>query len=255
MTVFRKVKEIWSPPPKNEQSYLGDDLSFAAAEAYKLLRTNVLFALPGDNKCRLIGITSSLSGEGKSTTALNLAYMLAAAGESVLIIEADMRLPTIAKQLNLKSTPGLSNLLAGLSTGNEVIQSSGIHEKLMILPSGDIPPNPSELLGSKQMSYSLEVLAQDFDFILLDLPPITEVADALVISKLADGMIIVVRQDYTSRRAVIAAMNQLRYVQAHILGFVVTWFDAMEKGGKYGRYGRKSYKYYAESTKESDGDP
>ena len=261
MNVASKANQAQNLSPRKEHTYLGGNLSFAAAEAYKLLRTNVLFALPDEGKSRLVGVTSACLGEGKSTTALNLALMLAEAGESVLVVEADMRLPIIAKELNLKPAPGLSNLLAGLCTGDEAIQSSELHERLQILPSGDLPPNPSELLGSRQMGHSLEMLTQRYDFILLDLPPVTEVADALVISKLVDGMIMVVRQDYTSRRAISAAMSQLRFVQAHILGFVVTWHDVMEKGGrygkygKYGRYGRKGYKYYAESTVKNDGGP
>ena len=246
MSAPRKTERTRNPLFQKEKPRLGDDLSFAAAEAYKLLRTNVLFALPDEQKCRLVGVTSTCSGEGKSTLALNLAYMLASAGERVLVIEADMRIPTIAKQLGVNPSPGLSNLLAGLCTVGEAIQSSGLHNQLWVLTSGGIPPNPSELLGSRSMRNSLDALNKAFDFILLDLPPVTEVADALVISKLADGMIMVVRQDYTNRRAFNAAMNQLRYVQAKILGFVITWGDYTKNGGKH----KQGYGYYAESAKK-----
>lgn len=227
---------------QEEINTIGPNLNFAAAEAYKLLRTNIMFALPDEKKCRIIGVTSSCSGEGKSTTSLNLANMLAEAGEWVLLVEADMRLPTVSRRLGIKNAPGLSNLLVGLSDGRDVIQSSGLHERMRVLTSGDIPPNPSELLGSKQMQDLLKDYSNDFDFIVLDLPPVTAVSDALVISKLADGMVMVVRQNYASRRMLGDAMRQLQYVQAKVLGFVMTHSDAVGRGGKY-HYKKYGYGY------------
>lgn len=234
---------------KNEKAVFGKDLSFAAAEAYKLLRTNILFALPDEKKCRIIGVTSASSGEGKSTTALNLAYMLAEAGERVLLIEGDMRLPTISKQLNLQASPGLSNVLAGINGVNEVLQESGIQKRLHVISSGDIPPNPSELLGAKSIGILVEVLSGEYDFIVFDLPPVTEVADALVASKLTDGMIVVVRQNFANRRALADTMQQLKYVDAKILGFVMTRVDA-DKGKKYYKRYYKQYGGYG-ATKSS----
>lgn len=219
---------------------IGRGLSFAASEAYRLLRTNILFALPDEQKCRIIGVTSSLSGEGKSTTALNLAYMLAEAGRRALLVETDMRLPTIAGRLGLEGGQGLSNLLAGLCGVEDAVQPSGIHDDLLVVSSGDIPPNPSELLGSRQMGVAVEKLAGLFDFIVLDLPPVNEVADALVVSRITHGMLMVVRQDYATRASVAEAMRQLEYVGAKVLGFVMT-----RTGGQGGKYrGYKKYSYY-----------
>ncbi len=226
-----------------EKKIIGKNLSFAAAEAYKLLRANILFALPDEQKCRIIGITSSCSGEGKSTTALNLAYMLAEAGQRVLLMEADMRLPTIARRLEIKSEPGLSNLLAGLCSSMEAVQESKIQEKLKIVASGSIPPNPSELLGMDRMRSAVEELSGEFDFILLDLPPVTAVSDALVISKLTHGMIMVVRQNYANRSSLADAMRQLQYTDVKMLGFVMTRSDSLVKGGKYKRYKKYGYGY------------
>lgn len=214
------------------QAVYGKDLSFSAAEAYKLLRTNVRFALPDEQKCRVVGVTSASCGEGKSTTALNLAYMLAEAGERVLLIEADMRLPSIAKRLELNVSPGLSNVLVGLSGATEVLQESGLHEQLQIISSGDIPPNPSELLGTKAFRLLTEMLSGDYDFIILDLPPVAEVSDPLVASRLTDGMIVVVRQNYANRRALDDTIQQLRYADAKILGFVLARAD-VDKGKRY----------------------
>lgn len=220
-----------------ERDTFGKNLSFAAAEAYKLLRTNLLFALPDEQKCRIVGLTSSFGGEGKSTTSLNLAYMLAESGRKVLVIEGDMRLPTVSRRLELNTAPGLSNLLAGLNTVEETIQPSGLHESLWIMASGDIPPNPSELLGSPRMETALEKLAPGYDFVILDLPPVNAVADALVVARLTKGILMVVRQGYASRRSVAEAMRQLQYAGVNVLGFVVTCSDKLSKNKDYKKYG------------------
>lgn len=230
-------KRIHGQKMSEKPAVFGKDLNFAAAEAYKLLRTNILFALPDEKKCRIIGVTSASNGEGKSTTTLNLAYMLAEAGERVLLIEGDMRLPAVSKRLELSAAPGLSNVLAGLCGVKETLQESKLNERLQVISAGDIPPNPSELLGAKSIDVLIEVLSGDYDFIIFDLPPVTEVSDALVVSKLTDGMIVVVRQNYANRRALADAMQQLQYVEAKVLGFVMTC-ASMGKGQKYyKRYG------------------
>lgn len=239
--------------PEDEEKIFGAGLNFAAAEAYRLLRTNLLFALPfssltGGETCRIVGITSSLSGEGKSTTALNLGYVLAESGKKVLIVEADMRLPTISARLKIRRRAGLSNLLAGLCEAFDVVQPSGIQEKLWVMSAGAVPPNPSELLGSEQMKAALKQLAAGFDFILLDLPPVNEVSDALVVSRLTHGMIMVVRQGYATRSSVAEAIRQLEHVNAKVLGFVMTYTENLNKKYKStykGRYG------YAEAPRGS----
>lgn len=237
---------------KKQQGLLCDELSFAAAEAYKLLRTNLLFALP-EQECRIIGVTSSIRGEGKSTTSVNLAYTLAQTGKRVLLIDGDMRLPTIAQKLGMSATPGLSNLLAGLSAERNCLRKSKYFDNWYILPPGDIPPNPSELLGSERMHALLERYKDVFDYILLDLPPVNIVVDALVITKWTDGVIVVVRQNYTDRRALDACMYQVEKLGAKMLGFVMTDSNAggssYKSYGKYGkRYGGYDYGYGYESS-------
>lgn len=228
---------------KEEKNSFGNNLNFAVSEAYKLLRANLLFALPDEGKSRVVGITSSSPREGKSTTALNLSYMLAKAGKKVLLLETDMRLPSIARRMDLAQSPGLSNLLAGISSMKEVIQDSGLHEKLKIMAAGDLPPNPSELLGSKRMKAVIEVLSSAFDFVMLDLPPVTEVSDAVVASRLVDGVILVVRQNYTDRRLLDESVRQLKYVDAKILGFVMTFSDSVSRKSKYSKSGYYGYGY------------
>ena len=225
-----------------QKNQLCENLSFAASEAYKLLRTNLSFSMP-EKDCHIIGVTSSVRGEGKSTTSVNLSYTFAQSGKRVLLIDADMRLPSVAAKLELKGAPGLSNLIAGLRSENSCLRQSSQLENWYILPAGDIPPNPSELLGSERMHALLQHYEEIFDVIVVDLPPVNIVADALVISKWLDGLIGVVRQNYTDRRALQDCMYQVDKLGSHFLGFVMTDAAVGETGYKsYGKYG-KSYGY------------
>ena len=233
-----KIGKREVPMTRSQQrKLLGDHLSFAAAEAYKLLRTNLMFALPDSGGCRVVGVTSALQGEGKSTTSMNTAYTIAETGQRVLLIEADMRLPNVARCLGLRPNLGLSDLLAGLCTLNDVVQPSGMLDNLRIIAAGSIPPNPMELLGSDQMGRLLDILRQFYDFIIFDLPPVNVVADGLVISRLVQGMIMVVRQDYGDRRAIADAVRRLQYLDVKILGFVMTYSQTGKKSYGYRKYG------------------
>jgi len=179
-------------------------------------------------------------GEGKSVTAINLAYTFAEAGKNILLIEADMRRPNIAKRLNLKRTPGLSNFLVGLSA--EVIQKTKRHNNLYVIAAGDIPPNPAELLGSSKMQNCLKTLSERFEYIIIDLPPVDIVSDALALTRLVDGFVFAVRQNYASKQAVREAMYRMKIVDARVLGFVLTCTKLEKKSykykrGKYAKYG------------------
>ena len=245
-TTTTPKKTFTSPTPPSIP--LGPRLSFGASEAYKLLRANLLFSANAEERCQIIGITSSVRGEGKSTTSMNLSYTFAEAGKRVLLVDGDMRLPQIAKILALSKMPGLSNYLAGMTKGKAPIQPSGLHNNLSVISSGDIPPNPSELLGSDTAVAAFKNLSEQFDYIIIDLPPVNIVSDALVLSNICDGYLIVVRQDYTSRRELTDCVDQMQYVKAKLLGFVMTHSTVSEKGkyrGKryYNRYGNSRYGY------------
>lgn len=213
---------------------IGNKLSFAAAEAYKRLRTNILFSFAGEEKCRIIGVTSSIKGEGKSITSINLAYTLAEAGKRVLLLDADMRMSNIHKVLKIQQTPGLSNLLVGMNNAN-LVQPSKIHKNLSVITAGELPPNPSELLNAKRMQAILKLLSEEMDFIVIDLPPVDAVTDALIVSRLTDGMIVVVRQNYVDKRVLDNTMRQLRFHDANILGFVMNCTEIERK------YYKKTY--------------
>ena len=219
-----------------QREILANKLNFASQEAYKLLRTNLMFSTCDEEKCKIIGLTSALRGEGKSTTAINLSYVLAEANKKTLLIEADMRLPRIQRLLQFQETVGLSNVLAGVNKLEEAIRRGVFWDTLSILPSGEILPNPSELLSSMKMKHILSTLAEDYDYIIIDLPPITAVSDGLAISTLLSGMIVVVRPDYCDRHALADAMRQMEFLNVKILGFVMNC-----RGQK--RRKRKKYEY------------
>lgn len=207
-----------APAEKRGAQKIGKELDFASAEAYNLLRTNLSFSLPDNDSGKVIGITSPCPQEGKSTTSLNLAYSLAEAGNDVLLIDADMRRPSVCKMLDLPKAPGLSNLLA--ENSEDAMHTGVLSEKLTVLLSGDVPPNPSELIVSEKMKKLIEDFREKYDYILVDLPPVISVSDPLAMSRNIDGMIVVVRHGYSKRNDVVEAMRQLKLVNANVLGFV-----------------------------------
>lgn len=200
--------------------YVESDPFGPQSEAVRQLRTNMLFVdvTAGGHAFML---TSSVPGEGKSTTAVNLGLAMADAGMRVLLIDADLRHPTIAKTLGLEDGVGLTTVLVGAAEPEDVIQRWAGTD-LHILAAGDIPPNPSELLGSNAMKELFEELSSHFDFVLVDTPPVLPVADALVVSRLTSGTIMVVAADTTRKRHLAEALRVLRTADVEVGGFVLT---------------------------------
>ncbi len=233
--------------------FVGDALSFSAQEAYKLLRTNISFCDNVDASCQVIGITSSLAMEGKTTLSLNLAYFLAKGGKRVCLIEGDMRLPNIARAMKVPSRPGLSDLLAGKANGNEVLKRVQEADGLWIIPCGSVPPNPSELLGSRMMEETLRLLSPSFDYILVDLPPLGEVADALAVSSFLHGMVLVVRQDYCEKKDLENSIRLREISGVRILGLVLTQATASSRHEKYYKSYYKSARSASRAERGSSG--
>lgn len=247
----RKIKAFMSGNSESKKT-LHKNLEFTAIEQYKLIRANLDFTLPDDEKCPVIGVTSSMRGEGKSTTAVNLSYVFAEKGSKVLLIDADLRIPSIAKKLGIESTPGLADLLRG--KGAQISEfKSHLLSNWFVLPSGNIPPNPSELLGSSRMENILNQLREVFDYIIIDLPPVNIVSDAISISSLISGMIVVIREEYTEKKELEHCFRQLKLSNVNILGCVMN--EAKSGSGSYGRYKRyKYYKYYRYYQSNPKGD-
>ena len=224
----------------NNKRRVGPELDFASREAYKLLRTNISFAFPDEGAGKVIGVCSACPQEGKSTTTINLAYSLAEANYKVLLIDGDMRRPSVCNIVGIDKDPGLSDVLSGKSG---VTETCGvIHENLSVLVSGSIPPNPAELIGSRKMGALLDEYKKHYDYILIDLPPVLSVSDPVAVSKYLGGMIIVVRHEKTGRRDIMETMRQLEYANTKILGFV---YNRM--GQNIGKKKKKNDKYGYES--------
>ena len=240
-----------------EPVLIGDGISFAASEAYKLLRAKLQFSFVGSSKCRVIGLTSALSGEGKSLTAVNLAYTLAQLDKKVILIDGDMRRPTLAEKLGIQKKPGLSSYLTNQSPLEDLIQKymSGEKEMFDVVAAGQNPPNPVELLSSETMAEMVERLRETYDYVILDLPPVGEVSDAMSVANLLDGMLLVVRQNYCDRTVLSNAVRLFAFLKTNkILGVVFNCTS--EHGGKYGknyyrRYYRGYYRRYYKSSYEN----
>lgn len=230
---------------QDERKYLLSSRSdFYIREAYKTLRTNVSFALTGEEQSKVIVVTSSLQSEGKSTTAVNLAISYAMTDRKVLIVDCDLRRPKLARLLGINSKAGLSNLLMNPKLKEEAILPTGT-PGLDVLLSGDIPPNPSELLSSSRMQRLIAELREEYDFVILDSPPINMVTDAVVLAPQSDGVLFLVRANHSERGAVIHAVEQLEYAKAKILGFVLNGVDMESSGYGYGKYRYKKYSRYS----------
>ena len=243
-------KEI--PQNNTAESYLiqrrrilSDKSSFHVQEAYRTLRINISFSLPGDG-CKCVCITSSNMREGKSINSLNIAISFARAGNRVLLVETDMRRPSLARLLIEKGTPGLSNILVGQSTVEKACRRE-IFENLDIIFSGDIPPNPAELLGSTAMDKLLEKAKTEYDYVFIDTPPIGVVSDVCVMAKHLDGALFLVYQNKTEKEMVVQCIRQMELSGIKLLGFVV---NHMERTGKKYGYKYKSGEYGYSSSKK-----
>jgi receptor protein-tyrosine kinase len=221
---------------KNPAITFADDRS-PTAEAFRELRTNLSF-LEVDDPPRVLVVASSAPGEGKTTTAINIALALAEAEHSVVLVDGDLRRPKLDKYLNLIGSVGLSTVLAGRASLHEVLQKTRF-PGLTALTSGAIPPNPSELLGSMATKKVLNEMRAGFDYVIVDSSPLLPVTDAAILAAAADGVLVIAHFAVTKRAQVIHAVGKLRSVEARILGAVLTMVPA--RGNEY-----YVYKYYGD---------
>lgn len=203
-----------------------------SAEAYRTLRTNIQYS-SFDKEMKAIVVTSAEPGEGKSTTAGNIAISFAQANKKTIMIDCDLRKPSLHRKFKISNMIGLSDVLIGKEHINDAIHE--YCENLDILPSGKLPPNPSEMLGSKAMERLINELRTKYDIIILDTAPIQAVTDAQILSTKVDGSILVVRAEKTKKDSVLQAKALLNQVGANIIGVVLNGVDNVAK---------KYYYYY-----------
>ena len=219
-----------SDAPKHPLILRADPHS-SRAEAFRSLRTNLQF-VDAANHPKVITVTSSLAGEGKTTTTANLAFALANSGSSVCLIEGDLRRPRLLSYLGLEGGVGLTDVLIGRVALKDVAQRFGEH-RLMVIGSGATPPNPSELLGSEPMKAVLDDLRGRFDYVVIDAPPLLPVTDAAVLSTQTDGTVLVAGADIVNRDQMLEALEMLDAVSANILGVVVNRVQRGSRGNYY----------------------
>jgi len=236
-----RIERAYSPPTKykpgetEKKQITAVQKDFIVMESYRTARTNIIYTMVDAGSCKKIVITSAMSGDGKTTTCLNLAITFAQLGAKVLLIEADLRLPKAQQYLEVKAKVGLSDVLAGLVELEKII----IHKNgIDFLPAGSIPQAPSEMLSSKKMAEIMEQLSEDYDYIFIDTPPAALMTDAIMLAKLADGVILVARKGHTRIRDIKAVIDAIMFAEAKILGFILN-----DTGLSRFSY-RKSYNYY-----------
>lgn len=209
------------------------------AEQFRTIRTNIKFSVP-DIELKTILVTSSTPGEGKSTNAANLGVVFAQEGKKVLVVDSDMRKPTLHHTFGIFNTLGLSTVLSKQNEFNHAIQETSI-VGLFVLPSGPIPPNPAELLSSKTFDIFIEEIKKKYDVIIFDAPPLLSVSDAQVLSSHCDGTLLIIHSKVAEREDVLKAQSILTASHAKILGVVLNNYK-MPKNRKY------YYHYYGEDA-------
>ena len=230
------------------EKILNSKSPFHVREAYKALRTNLIFSLPADG-CKKLVVTSALASEGKSTNCLNMAITFAEMDAKVLIIDCDLRRPNLARLLDVQNAPGLSNYLVGLNTSDEIVHKS-TYNNLSYITAGNIPPNPVELLSSDNMARLIEKLEREFDYIFFDTPPVNLVIDTIVISKYVHGVVMIALQNSTDKEAIRYALNQLSFVGSKVLGFVLNGVIFTNSGSYKNVNKRKYYRYFSSNGRK-----
>lgn len=237
LKLFRKKKV--STYVKSE--LLTEESPFIISEAYKAMRTNLMFML--SNKKKVVAFTSSMANEGKTTTCLNLGIAFAQTGKKVLIIDMDMRKPRIHRYFEIPSSPGLSDRLGNFT--QEIPISKTEYENLSVLPVGTIPPSPPELLMTSDLGEIIEGLRNEYDYIFIDTPPIHVVTDIAIIADKLDGIVFVVRENSVNIEVVKQSIENLQRVDAKLLGFILndSEGDSIFNQYKYRRKYKSRYGY------------
>lgn len=238
LAAFREDDKVKSRP-----LIVSDDSFSPRAEAFRQLRTNIRY-LSVDKRVRSLVVTSAVQSEGKTTVAANLAIALAHSGEQVILVDADLRRPQVAELMGLNPQVGLTNVLVGTTHMDAALLPWREGISLRVLTSGEVPPNPSEILGSHRMHEVLEELLKRATVVVFDSPPLLPVTDAAILSTLTDGALLDTRVGKTRRAALASSAEALRQIGGHILGVVLNRVPARKKTTSYG-YGYGYAGYYA----------
>ncbi len=230
-------------PHRNHKLVVHNDPKSVGSEAFRTLRTNIQFTSP-DRELKAIMVTSAAPEEGKSTVAANLAVAFSETGQKTLLLDCDLRKPTVHKILGIHRTPGLTSLLVGDAGWDDVLREVDI-PNLYAIPSGPVPPNPAELIGSRAMRAVLQEVREGFDLVIVDAPPVVAVADASILSTMVDGVLFTLAAGDVTREVAQHAKTMLEQANANLLGVVFNRIDPSDK---------KSYQYYYYYSSDAETD-
>ena len=236
---IRKLAENNGFSKSDPKKILCQNSPFAVKEAYNAIRTNLLFTQQGE-KCPIFVVTSPTANNGKTINSINLAVSFAQMGKRTLLIDADMRNPTIHRMFSISVKNGLSEILAGL-TDNISVSKTDV-ENLSVLTAGKIPPNPAELLSSARMDKLLEFVKEHYDCVFIDTPPINLVTDSTIFAQKVTGYIVIVKTDTTNTHDVKTTVTNIEQIDGNILGFILNDVNS-EKKKYYSYYRKYNYNY------------
>ncbi len=248
------------PTKKNKKSnglvlqkdFIVDENSpFLVIESFRQMMSNISFAVPKkeDGQGKIICISSALAHEGKTTISSNVAVTFANSGYKTVLIDCDMRKPKVRKLFNLHGKKGLVDYLSGQCEFNEILAKE-VRPNLDIVPTYRTAPNPNALFNSNEFARLFDDLSKEYEYVIVDTPPITVVSDGIVVSTKSDGVILVTRPFYSDHRSIQSAINSISFAEAEFLGFIVNDLN-FESGKKKGYYYKKYYKYeYREKSSE-----
>lgn len=220
---------------------LSENSDFNTVETFKSIRTNIRFSLPKSEGGKVICVTSSAPGEGKTTTVINLAITHAQMGAKVLLVDCDLRKSTVHKYLQIKRHEGVTDILCGFTDFDSAVRKN-VRPNLDILTAGEVPPNPAELLETDTYTELIEQLKTKYDYIFIDTPPTTIVTDAILVTRHCTGTVVVVKENITTFDLLDETMSTLKKASAKVIGVIMLGVN--QKGKKYGYYkNRKNYEY------------
>ena len=249
-----KINKKTNAATASEGDFIIDDkTSFPVLESYKTARTNIMFSLPKSDKGKIVLVTSSQPGEGKTTTSINLAYVFSQTEAKVVLVDCDLRKPRVHRYIGIDRGVGVSNILCGFVSIDQAIQKN-VKGSLDCITAGELPMNSAELLMSDEMDAFLGELAQRYDYVFIDTPPVMTVTDAMIIAPKCSGTVVVVRQETSTYDMIDKTVDMMKQSGIKVLGFIMKLAaESSKKFWESSRYDRYSYRYlynYRENDKD-----